>query len=138
MTSKKLIDMLNKALSMELQASVQYMLNHVMVTGMYSESIAGVFRKTGIEEMKHAESIAERIDYVGGEPTTKPAPITLGKTTEQMLALAVKAEEEAIASYKELIKAAEAEADYTTRELIEDILAQEEDHHNTFRTLLEK
>ena len=138
MTSKKVIDMLNKALSMELQASVQYMMNHVMVTGMYSESIAGVFRKTGIEEMKHAESIAERIDYVGGEPTTKPAPITLGKTTEQMLALAVKAEEEAIASYKELIKAAEAEADYTTRELIEDILAQEEDHHNTFRTLLEK
>lgn len=138
MTSKKLIDMLNKALSMELQASIQYMMNHVMVYGIYSESIADVFKKTGIQEMKHAESIAERIDYVGGEPTTKPAPITLGKTAEQSLNLAVKAEEDAIASYKDIIKAAEAEADYTTRELIEDILAQEEDHHNTFTTLLQK
>jgi bacterioferritin len=138
MTSKKLIDMLNKALSMELQVSVQYLMQHVMVTGMYAESIAGVLRKTGIEEMKHAESIAERIDYVGGEPTTKPAPITLGKATEQMLAIDVKAEEDAIATYRDIIKAAEAEADYTTRELIEDILAQEEDHHNAFTTLLEK
>jgi bacterioferritin len=138
MTSKKLIDMLNKALSMELQASIQYMMNHVMVYGIYSESIADVFKKTGIEEMKHAESISERIDYVGGEPTTKPAPITLGKTAEQSLNLAVKAEEDAIAAYRDIVKAAEAEADYTTRELIEDILAQEEDHHNTFTTLLQK
>ncbi|MFX1300193.1 MAG: bacterioferritin, partial [Promethearchaeota archaeon] len=74
----------------------------------------------------------------GGEPTTKPAPITVGKTPEEMLSIDKKAEEGAIAFYREIIKTASEEGDIVTRKLFEDILADEEDHHNTFSGLLEK
>ena len=138
MASKKLIDMLNQAISMELQVSIQYMWQHVRIYGMHSGSLGGILKEVAITEMKHAEEIAERIDYLGGEPTTKPAPITVGKTPEEMLSLDKKAEEGAIAFYREIIKTASDEGDIVTRKLFEDILADEEDHHNTFSGLLEK
>ncbi len=138
MASKKLIDMLNQAISMELQVSIQYMWQHVRIYGMHSESVGGVLKDVAITEMKHAEVIAERVDYLGGEPTTKPAPITVGKTPEEMLSIDKKAEEGAIAFYREIIKTASDEGDIVTRKLFEDILADEEDHHNTFSGLLEK
>ena len=138
MASKKLMDMLNQAISMELQVSIQYMWQHVRIYGMHSESVGGVLKEVAITEMKHAEEIAERLDYLGGEPTTKPAPITVGKTPEEMLSIDKKAEEGAIAFYREIIKTASDEGDIVTRKLFEDILADEEDHHNTFSGLLEK
>ncbi|MFX1563569.1 MAG: bacterioferritin [Promethearchaeota archaeon] len=138
MVSKQLIEMMNKALSMELQVSIQYMWQHVRIYGMHSGSIGGTLKEIAIAEMKHAEEIAERIDYLGGEPTTKPAPITVGKTPEEMLALDKKAEENTIPFYREIIKKAEAEGDIVTRKLFEDILADEEEHHSTFSGLLEK
>ena len=130
--------MLNKAISMELQVSIQYMWQHVRIYGMYSESIGGALKEIAITEMKHAEEIAERIDYLGGEPTTKPAPITVGKTPEEMLEIDKKAEEGAIKFYKEIIKQAKEEGDIVTRTLFEGILGDEEDHHNVFSGFLEK
>ena len=61
--------------------------------------------------MKHVESIAERLAYLGGTPTTKPDPIFVGGGLEEMIKNNVKAEEEAIALYKQTIKFAEAEGD---------------------------
>ena len=130
--------MLNKAISMELQVSIQYMWQHVRIYGMYSESIGGALKEIAIAEMKHAEEIAERLDYLGGEPTTKPAPITVGKTPEEMLEIDKKAEEGAIKFYKEIIKQAKEEGDIVTRTLFEGILGDEEDHHNVFSGFLEK
>jgi bacterioferritin len=88
--------------------------------------------------MKHAESIAERIDYLGGVPTTNPAKITVGETPQEMITNDMLAEEEGIAFYKQIIERAVKEKDYVTKELFEGILTDEEDHHNLFRTLLEK
>ena len=85
--------------------------------------------------MKHAESIAERLDYLGGS-TTKPTPIEVGKTAEEMLQLNKKAEEDAIVLYKEIIALAEKEGDIVTKKLFESILSDEEEHHNIFQTLL--
>jgi len=138
MASEKLLDLLNQAIARELQVTVQYMWQHVMVVGPHAESIGGVFKSSAIEEMKHAEAIAERLDYLGGVPTTKPAPIEVGGTVEEMLALDVKAEEEAIAMYKGIIALAESEGDPTTKLLFMEILSDEEDHHNSFTTLLGK
>ncbi|MGQ9681662.1 MAG: ferritin-like domain-containing protein [Anaerolineae bacterium] len=138
MASQKLLDLLNQAIARELQVTVQYMWQHVMVVGPHAESIGGVFKSSAIEEMKHAEAIAERLDYLGGVPTTKPAPIEVGGTVEEMLALDVKAEEEAIAMYKGIIALAESEGDPTTKLLFMEILSDEEDHHNSFTTLLGK
>ena len=137
MASKKLLELLNNAIAREIQVSVQYMWQHVMIRGINAESIGGIFKKIAITEMKHAEDIAERLDYLGGVPTTKPTPIEIGKSAKDMLKINKKAEEEAIKLYKEIIAIAEKEGDHVTSKLFKDILADEEEHHNQFSTLLE-
>jgi bacterioferritin len=136
--SGKLTELLNKAIAREIQVSVQYMWQHVMAKGMESEEIADVFKDVAIIEMKHAEKIAERLFYFDITPTTKPDPIKVGGTMKEMLEYDEKAEEEAIDLYKEIIKQASSEGDSTTRLLFEQILAEEEGHHDTFTTLLGK
>lgn len=113
------------------------MWQHVRIGGPHAASIGGVFKEIAIQEMKHAEAIAERVDYLGGVPTTKPAPITVGEDWQEMLRLDLKAEEEAIAMYKEIIALARQEGDIATAKMFESILTDEEEHHNEFRTLLE-
>lgn len=107
-----------------------------MVKGLHSASLMDVFEDISVEEMKHAEKIAERLFYFDVNPTTKPSPIAIGGAPEQMLKADVQAEEEAIALYKNIIKQAASEGDDTTRLLFEEILADEERHHDTFTTLL--
>ena len=136
--SATLTDMMNKAIAREIQVSVQYMWQHVMAKGLESAEIADVFEDTAITEMKHAEKIAERIFYFDIIPTTKPDPIKVGGSVKEMLEFDAKAEEEAIDLYKAIIKQAQSEGDTTTRLLFEQILAEEEDHHDTFTTLLGK
>ncbi|MFW9957884.1 MAG: bacterioferritin [Candidatus Odinarchaeota archaeon] len=138
MASKELIEMMNKAIAREIQVSIQYMWQHVRIYGFDHLAIAEELKKIAIEEMKHAESIAERVDYLGEVPTTTPAKIVVGNEPREMITNDVKAELEAIELYKEIIEKAMAEKDYVTRELFEDILSDEEDHHNVFKTLLEK
>lgn len=138
MATKELLDRLNDAIAREIQVSIQYMWQHVMIRGINAESIGGIFKKIAIVEMKHAEAIAERLDYLGGVPTTKPTPIEIGKTAKEMLQINKKAEEDAINLYRGIIALAEKEGDFTTAKLFTDILADEEDHHNQFSTLLEE
>jgi len=134
--SPALTEMMNKAIAREIQVSVQYMWQHVMAKGLESAEIADVFEDVAVAEMKHAEKIAERLFYFDVAPTTKPSPIQVGGTLTQMLEADAKAEEEAIDLYKEIIKQATQEGDSTTRLLFEQILADEEDHHDKFTTLL--
>lgn len=138
MASKELLDRLNDAIAREIQVSIQYIWQHVTVRGVNAEAVGGVFKKIAITEMKHAEEIAERLDYLGGVPTTKPTPITVGSNLKEMLSIDKKAEEDAISLYKEIIKLAEKEGDVVTKRLFEQILADEEEHHNQFSTLLEE
>lgn len=136
--SSKLADMMQKAIAREIQVSVQYMWQHVMAKGLESAEIAEIFEEVAIAEMKHAEKIAERLFYFDIVPTTKPDPIKVGGTLKEMLEADAKAEEEAIVLYKEIIKQSASEGDTTTRLLFEQILADEEGHHDTFTTLLGK
>ncbi len=136
--SSKLTDMMQQAIAREIQVSVQYMWQHIMAKGLESAEIADVFEEVAISEMKHAEKIAERIFYFDITPTTKPDPIKVGGTLKEMLEHDAKAEEEAIDLYKQIIKLASSEGDTTTRLLFEQILADEEGHHDTFTTLLGK
>ena len=138
MASKKLLDLLNMGAAREIQVSIQYIWQHIMCKGLFSESISKVLEETALAEMKHYEKIAERIDYLGGNPTTKPAEIKFGKTIKEMLALDMKAEQEAITLYKETIEVARQEKDVTTAFIFKDILEDEEEHHYKFSTLLEK
>lgn len=138
MASKKLMELLNRGIARELQVSIQYMWQHVLAKGIESVAVEDVFRDIAIAEMKHAEGIAERLAYLDGTPTTKPNPIFVGGSLKEMLQTDVKAEEEAIALYKQTIKVADEEGDSTTRRLFEEILADEEEHHDTFTKLLGK
>lgn len=137
MASKELQDKLNEAIANELQVSIQYMWQHVTMRGINAASVGGVFKQFAITEMKHAEALADRLDYLGGRLTTKPTPIEVGKGTKEMLQLDVKAETSAIALYKSIVALADKEGDVVTRKLAEGILSDEEGHHNTFTTLLE-
>jgi len=136
LVSQKLLEFLNKGIARELQVSIQYMWQHVQVTGTDGTIVEDIFRKTAIAEMKHAERLAERLDYLNGVPTTKPDPIFVGGSLIEMLKQDEQNEEEAITLYKQAIQVAAEEGDYTTRRMLEEILAEEEDHINTFGKLL--
>jgi bacterioferritin len=136
LVSNQLLDFLNKAIARELQVSIQYMWQHVQVTGIDGAIIDDIFRKTAIAEMKHAERLAERLDYLNGVPTTAPEPIFVGGSLLEMLTQNQQDEQAAIEIYKEAIQLAAKEGDYTTRRLLEEILADEETHINTFGKLL--
>jgi bacterioferritin len=135
--SKALLDKLNEAIARELQVAIQYMWQHVQWSGVKGFAVQNELKSIGIAEMKHAESIAERLFYLGGIPTTKPNPIFVGATLKEMLERDVQDEANAIVLYKQIIEMADKEGDPTTSELFRDILEQEEDHHDVFSTLIE-
>lgn len=137
-SSKEMLDLLNQAIAREIQVSIQYMWQHVLWKGVKGYAVKDGFRNIAIEEMKHAEIIAERLNYLGGIPTTKPAPIFVGDSLSEQLENDVKAEVEAIDMYKKIIDLAKKEHDDVTEELFRKILTDEEDHHDTFTTLLEE
>ena len=137
MASSKLLDLLNKAIARELQVSIQYMWQHVQWSGVKGYAVQAEFKNISMTEMKHAEKIAERIFYLGAKPTTKPDATTIGDSLKEMIALDIKSEEVAIKLYKQIIELAEKEGDITTAHMIRGILAQEEEHHDTFTTLAE-
>jgi len=136
--SKQLLDSLNEAIGRELQVSIQYMWQHVQWSGVKGFAVQDELKKIAIAEMKHAEAIAERLFYLGGIPTTKPTPVFVGESLKQMIERDVKDEEGAITLYKQIIEMARKEKDETTNRLFREILQQEEDHHDTFTTLLEE
>lgn len=138
MASEKLLDLLNQAIARELQVSIQYMWQHVQWRGVKHFAVIEELKKISIVEMKHAEAIAERLFYLGGIPTTKPSPIFVGNNLKEMIEQDKKDEENAITLYKEIIKVAMDEGDITTKKIFEDILKDEEEHHDTFTSLLEE
>jgi bacterioferritin len=158
-TVSALLNLLNQAIARELQVSIQYMFQHSLGAGLEPPASAKTqaarrqnfvatkrpyflpgasLKKIAIAEMRHAEAISERVVRLGGEPTTQPAPITLGETVEEMLELDREQERGAIQLYGQIIAAAEQRGDEATRSLFQRILADEEKHHQTFADLLQK
>jgi len=135
--SASLLEQLNQAIARELQVAIQYMWQHVQWGGVKGFAVHSELKSIAVAEMKHAETIAERLYYLGGIPTTKPSPILVGATLKEMIAQDVKDEENAINLYKKIVEQAKKEGDVTTAFMFKGILEQEEDHHDTFTTLME-
>ena len=155
-TTTELLDLLNGAIAREMQVSIQYMLQHAIWNarepddskeaqvkqGKFLGSHSFLWltgpslKKIAITEMKHAEAIAERIVQLGGEPTTKPSPITIGKAPKEILEIDKAAEVGAIQLYSEIIDMATKEGDSATERLFKKILSDEENHLKTFSSLL--
>lgn len=138
MADKRVLDILNQSIARELAAITQYMWQHVLATGVENAKFIDIVKNIAIDEMKHAEKFAERLDYLGGVPTTKPTEIKVARDVKQMLKDNIEAEKGAITLYKQAMKLCEEVDDPTTRHIFEDILVQEEDHDYTFTTLLGK
>jgi bacterioferritin len=134
--SPQFIEKLNEALTEELASVIQYLWDHILARGMDSLPIAEMFKGLSMIEMKHAYTLAERIDLLGGVPTTSVGPIKIGGDLRKMVDDNLKLEYDAIEMYKKLIRTAEAEDDPVTRRLLEDILKDTEEHANTLETVL--
>jgi bacterioferritin len=132
-----LIDVLNDLRSRELAVIMQYMRQHYTVTGPEGMLHAGTFKEVAVTEMKHAESLAERIEFLGGSATTKPERFESEFAgLKEMAKSDFSAESDAVMRYKAAIKVADAHGDPTTRGMLEGILADEEDHLKTFTDML--
>ena len=138
MADKEFLDLLNKAVAREIQVSIQYLWQHILVKGIKGFAIKDELKKIAISEMKHAEEIAERISYLGGTPTTKSDPINVGNTLKEMILNDKKDEEIAIELYNKIIQKAKELNDHTTMRMFRKILQEEEEHHDFFTSLLEE
>jgi len=136
MAKEKLIEVLNQDLALELSAITQYMWHHVMAQGIESPEIKKIFKDISIVEMKHAEAFAERITYLGGTPITKPAEIKMGGDIRKMMQDDLAGERMAIKQYKSHIRLAEELDDPVTRQLLLDIVKDEEEHDDIWSAIL--
>ena len=135
---QQIIDALNKDLSDELAAIVQYMWHHVMGKGFDSAAITAQMRLTALDEMRHAEMLADRIDYLGGMPTATLSKVYMGGALHKMVEDDFDGENRAIAQYKEHIGLCQELSDPTSRLMLETILTDEERHAHTWETILGK
>ena len=134
--SQKVIDLLNKARSRELTAISQYMAHHYELEDQDFGKLATKIKEIAIQEMKHAERLAERILFLKGEPTSKPDGLAKkGQKIPEMLTTNIALETQAIKMYNEASVTCAAEKDQISKELFEELLKEEEVHLNTFENI---
>jgi bacterioferritin len=137
------ISILNEALATEIVCTLRYRFHYFMASGIHSSAAADEFLEHAKEEQEHADRIAERIRQLGGKPEMNPAVLTKrshtdfaeGSTLVEMLKEDLIAERIAIETYREIINYF-GDKDPTSRRMIEDILAVEEEHADDLADLL--
>ena len=138
------ISILNEALATEIVCVLRYKRHYFMARGIIAEAAAAEFLQHATEEQGHADQIALRITQLQGEPNFNPDGITSrshaeyveGNSLSDMIREDLVAERVAIESYSEIIRWLD-DKDPTTRNLMETILAVEEEHANDMLSLLE-
>lgn len=136
MSKSKIIEALNADRTDELGSVIQYMGHHYTAEGMESPAVIELFKQTAIDEMRHAERLAERIVYLGGAPTQKPASPKKGGDLKKMVKDDLDGENEAIKHYRAHIRLCTEEEDPVTRLMLEEILSDEEGHADLWETVL--
>lgn len=132
---REVVQLLNEALATELVCVLRYKRHHYMAQGLKARFAADEFLEHAQQEQAHADRIAERIVQLGGEPDFDPDSLTrrshaqyhAGTDLREMLYEDLVAERVAIESYRELVRFL-GDRDPTTRRMIEEILAVEEEH----------
>ena len=129
----KVIEVLNKARAMELQAIHQYMNQHYNLGDKDFGELAGKMKLIAIDEMRHAELFADRIKELGGEPTTEKAGgIATAQDVKVVYAFDAEREDEALVAYNEFLQVCRENGDSITMKLFETIIADEQVHFNYF------
>src|SRR3569833_2688930 len=132
---KQVISILNEALATELVCVLRYKFHYFMASGIHSQSVKEEFLEHANEEQEHADRLAERIKQLGGKPEMNPSIFTCrsyseykeGTSLTDMIREDLIAERIAIESYRDIIQFL-GDKDPTSKRLMEQILAKEEEH----------
>ena len=141
---EKVVELLNEALATELVCVLRYRHDYFMARGLAGKAAADEFLEHANDELQHADQVAERIVQLGGEPLFDPNGLTarshaeyrIGKTLKEAIRENLVAERIAIDSYREMIQFI-GDSDPTTRRMLEEILATEEEHADDLADLLQ-
>ena len=130
---EKSIDLLNKAVADELSAVHQYMYFHFHCDDRGYDLLAGLFKRTAIEEMGHVERCAERILFLKGDVEMAP-PMTVKQTQDvrEMLVMARQMEEDSAKEYNQWANECAANADSASKKVFEDLVLDEERHYDQY------
>jgi bacterioferritin len=140
---EKVIDVLNEVLATEIVCMLRYKNHYFMAKGIHSEAVAAEFLQHSKEEEMHADLIADRISELNGDPNYSPDGLMTRAHSEyaesdslrEMIREDLVAERIAIATYSEIVRWLSTD-DPTTRRIIEQILAKEEEHADDLAKLL--
>ena len=138
-----IVKLLNDALATELVCTLRYRHDYFMARGIDSQAAADEFLEHAKQELDHADRIAGRIVQLGGEPRMDPGQLTArshseyrtGRTVQEAIRENLVAERIAIDSYREMVQYL-GDRDPTTRRMLEEILAVEEEHADDLAELL--
>lgn len=134
----KVIDYLNEVLKNELTAINQYFLHYRMLDHWGVEKLAKFEYEESIDEMKHADKLAERILFLDGLPNFQLlGRLKIGETVEEVLKADLDLEYEALPVLKDAIAHCESVRDFVSRDLFQSILESEEEHIDTLETQFE-
>ena len=139
----KTIEILNEALATEIVCVLRYMHHYFMATGVHAKSVADEFKEHADDERAHADSLAERIQQLGGKPNFDPKGLlersisqyVEGETLADMIREDLIAERMVVEVYQKMVRYF-ADNDSTTRVLIEELLKKEEEHASDLSDLL--
>ncbi len=137
------LQLLNDALATEIVCTLRYRRHYFMAKGIHSQSVAQEFLEHSNEEQGHADAIAERIVQLGGAPDLRPSSLESrshaeyveGESLTSMIKEDLVAERIAIDSYREIVHYL-GDRDPTSRRMMEEILAKEEEHADDLADLL--
>ena len=134
----RVIELLNEALRNELTATNQYWLHYRLLDHMGARKLASFERAESIDEMKHADRLAERILFLEGLPNFQMlGRLRIGETIEEMLRADLDLELEAVEQLKGAVQHCESIRDFVSRDLLAEILSNEESHVDTLEQQFE-
>lgn len=130
---KKVIEVLNQARAMELQAIGQYMNQHYNLDDMDYGELAAKMKLIAIDEMRHAETFAERVKELGGEPVTGyDGKIAKGQPVDKIFSHDASLEDDTIDTYNQFALVCRENGDSLSMKIFEDIIDEEQLHYNYF------
>ncbi len=135
-TARELIALLNEDLAREYQAIIAYVVYSKVLKGAAFMNIAAELETHAGQELQHALTVAEQIDYLGGMPQVVPKPVKTSTSAEEMLRFDLDNENETIRNYRQRIRHCEELGEYAIAEQLRRILVEEQDHQIALATAL--